>query len=361
MTSHSADLDRYELVPGLSAYRLARVMRVVVIAMSVIFGVLGFVAVQSMKSDSELSGRNILTLVAVFGTPFLIIIGFSIALSLRGRAEAAAGYTTMTSGYQNLDQVDPVVGLVIRRAGSAVYTIPTHGGDTPGTVSGPVINASSFDNIVRFDDLPHARRNRILMLWGAGIVAIVIIAVILGVPRPSAGDTSADRVMFLGIGLLTFAGVAVLVAVVLLVTAALQQAKLRAAGSVRPEALAFITQRTPELIDALEAIGTDRPRLRQQFVVTLGSTGIELWGRGHTDVPLVALPWSGIDHVHPGRLQVASGNRSLAVLTLHIFRTVDGRRLDLPIPIFGRRGVTFARTDRANEVLDVCARYTRIA
>lgn len=360
MTATDADLDRHKLVPGVSAYRLSRVVGVVVGVMTVIVGVLAFFFLQS-EGDSELSGQNIPALVALFGIPVLIITGFSLARGRRGRAETAAGYTTMTSGHQNLDQVDPHSGLVIRRAGSAVYATPSKGLDVPATVSGAVSNAASLNNSVRFEDLPNARRNRTLTFWGLGIFAFVIFAVVTIIPLARSGGNSADRMMFLGIGFVMYAGVAALVGLIFWVLVTSQRAKVRKAISARPSAFVFITQRTPELLDALKAIGIDRPRLGLQFVVTIGPEGVELWGRGRADVPPVALKWRDIDYVHPGRLKVSNGQRSFAVLTLHIFQIVDGRPLDLPIPIFGRRGIGFARAEDANQVLNACAGRARIA
>ena len=129
----------------------------------------------------------------------------------------------------------------------------------------------------------------------------------------------------------------------------------------RRDAFVFMTQRTPALIDALKTIVTDRPRLRQHFLVTLGPKGIERWGRGRTDVPRMALPWNDIDYAHPGRHTVKTGNIRVAILALRIFRTVDGRQLDLPFPMFGPRGINRAGTHDANKLLTGCCPYTSIA
>ncbi|WP_035878998.1 hypothetical protein [Cryobacterium sp. MLB-32] len=360
MTSTDADLDRHLLVTGVSAYRLSRVMSVVVGVLAVTVGVLAFFFLQS-EGDSDLSGQNIPALIALFGIPVLTIICFSYALGRRGRAEATAGYTTMTSGHQNLDQVDPQSGLIIRRAGSAVYATPSKGLDVPATVSGAVSNASSLNSSVRFEDLPNAQRNRTLTFWGLGTFWIVMLAVAFGIPLAQLRGNSADQMMFLGIMFATVAGAGALGGLIFWIVVTSQRAKVRHAVSARPSAVVFITQRTPELLDALKAIGIDRPRLSLQFVVTIGPEGVELWGRGRTDVPNVALKWRDIDYVHPGRLKVSNGHRSFAVLTLHIFQIIDGRPLDLPIPIFGRRGIGFARAEDANEVLNACADRARIA
>ncbi|WP_104100668.1 hypothetical protein [Cryobacterium sp. M96] len=226
--------------------------------------------------------------------------------------------------------------------------------------SGAVVNTSSLGNAVRFVDVPTSLPMKI-GIWGLAIIAIGFIAVVLSDLLVGADGQFADRMSFQQTGRIGLVGLGVLVALIFLGTAVFQRAKLRAAKALRPDAFVFMTQRTPALIDALKTIGTDRPRLRQHFVVTLGPKGIELWGRGRTDVPRMALPWNDIDYAHPGRHMVEIGNISVAVLALRIFQTVDGRRLDLPFPIFGPQGINRAGTHDANKVLDACSRYTSIA
>ena len=285
---------------------------------------------------------------------------FSTALELRGHVEAAGGYTIMTSGRQDLNEVDPVTGVVIRKAGSVDFTAPRHAAATAGTMSGAVVSASSLDNAVQFAHVPPSLPKKI-GIWGLAIIAIVLIAGAISVLFASSDGQSADLMSVLQTGRIVLVGLGVLVALIVSGTAISQGAKLRTAKAVRPDAFVFMTQRTPELIDALKAIGTDRPRLRQFVAVTLGPKGIELWGRGRTDVPRIALPWNDIDYAHPGRHVVEARHISVAVLALHIIQTVDGRPLDLPFPIFGPRGMNRAGAHDANKVLNVCSRYPSIA
>ena len=68
-----------------------------------------------------------------------------------------------------------------------------------------------------------------------------------------------------------------------------QRATLWAANLVGPDAFVFLTQRTPQIIDALKVTGDDRARLPRHFAGTLGLKGIEQWGRGRTEAPRYAL------------------------------------------------------------------------
>ena len=256
--------------------------------------------------------------------------------------------------------MDPVTGVVIRKAGSVDFTTPRHAAATAGTMAGAGVSASSLDNAVQFVDVPSSLPKKI-GIWGLAMIATAIIAGAIGVLFAGSDGHSADRMSFLQTGLMVLLGLGVLVALIVSGTAISQRAKLRTARAVRPHAFVFMTQRTPELIDALKAIGTNRPRLRQFVAVTLGPNGIELWGRGRTDVPRIALPWNDIDYAHPGRHVVEAGNFSVAVLALHIFQTVNGRPLDLPFPIFGPHGINRAGAHDANEVLNACSRYTSIS
>lgn len=226
--------------------------------------------------------------------------------------------------------------------------------------SGADVSASSLGNAVRFVDVPISLPLKI-GIWGVAVVAIGCIVAVLSVLSLGSDGQSADRMSFLQTGRIALVALGALVALIFFGTAVSQRAKLRAAEAVRPDAVVFMTQRTPALIDALKTIGTSRPRLCQHFVVTLGPKGIELWGRGRNDVPQMVLPWSDIDYAHPGRHVVETGNISVAVLALRIFQTVNGRQLDLPFPVFGPRGINRAGTHDANTVLTACSRYTSIA
>ena len=358
------DLDRYELVPGVSEHRLSRSIRVVARVLSIIFGATIFFVTQAIQDESSVSEMGQVIIATGLGVSLLILIGVNIARGRRRLLEAAAGYTTMASGRQDLIQLDPVTGIVLRRAGSVVPTTPKHHVATVGKRSGAVVNASSLDRVVRFVDDPPSVQKKIA-IWGLAIFAIALTAVALSVLFASSKGPGADGLTFQQEGRIGLAGFGMLVTLIAMGTALSQRAKLRAANLVRPDAFVFLTQRTPEIIDALKAIGADRPRLPRHFAVTLGPKGIELWGRGRTEVPRYAAPWNDIEYVHPGRLAVEFGNFSVTfsvtVQALHFFQTVDGRRIDLPFTMFGPRGMNRAATEDANKVLNACSRYTSIA
>jgi hypothetical protein len=218
------------------------------------------------------------------------------------------------------------------------------------------VNASSVAP-VRFVDTPGTRRRRRLKLWGLAI-GVVIFTAALGISF--LGIRPGDASMFFGILSVMFAAVGALVAGPLAAVSAYMRGKKHAASKVRPDAFVFGTQRTPELLAAPKMAGTEHPPLGVQFAVTVGPQGVELWGSRSADGPRVVLRWSDIDHVHPGQLVVSNGRRSFPALTMHVFRDVGGRQLDLPLPICGRSNLRFARPDRANEVLDAFARYSNV-
>jgi len=364
MINIPGDLDRYELVPGVSEHRLSRIIRVVARVMSIIFGATIFFVTQAIQDESSVSEMGQVIIATSLGISILILIGVNTARRRRRLLEAAAGYTTMASGRQDLNQLDPVTGIVLRRAGSVVTTTPKHHVATVGKRSGAVVNASSLDRVVRFVDDPPSVQKKIA-IWGLAIFAIALTAVALSVLFASSQGPSADGLTFQQEGRIGLAGFGMLVTLIAVGTAISQRAKLRAANLVRPDAFVFLTQRTPEIIDALKSTGADRPRLPRHFAVTLGPKGIELWGRGRTEVPRYALPWNDIEYVHPGRLAVEFGNFSVTfsvtVQALHFFQTVDGRPIDLPFTMFGPRGMNQATTEDANKVLHACSRYTSIA
>lgn len=234
---------------------------------------------------------------------------------------------------------------------------PKHHAATVGEISRVAVKGTSLDNVARFVDEPHSLQKKIV-IWAC---AIVIIGLITAIPFASPKAQSVDGLAFREEGRIVFAGCGMLVALISAGTALSQRAKLRAAALARPDAFVFMTQRTPELIDALKAIGADRPRLPQHFAVTLGPKGIEIWGRGRAAIPRFALAWNEVEYVHPGRLSVETGSIRVTVQALHFFQTVNGHHVALPFTMFGPRGMNRAATRDANKVLNACSPYTSIA
>jgi hypothetical protein len=352
--------DRCELVPGVSEHRWSRITRVVVGVLSIMSGVMIFVVTKALQHQSAVSTQGLVAVAAGFGLPVLVLIGLAVVRGRRGNLEAAAGYTTMTSGRLDLDQLDPITGVVLRRAGSVIYRKPKHDAAAGGMTSGPATNAPQLDRVVQFVEDPPSLLKTVA-IWGLLTIGIGMIAAALSVLSGSPQGQSADDLSFLQIGRIVLGGCGILVALIFVGSAVSQRAKLRAAKRVRPDGFTFLTQCTPQLIDALRSIRADRPRLPQYFAVTLGTQGIELWGRTRTEVPRFVLPWKDIEYVHPGRLSVEfAQDFSVTVQALHFFQRVDGRPIDLPFTMFGPRGFNRAATRDANKILSACSRFTNI-
>ena len=351
MTDTAPQRTQYDLVPGMTAYRLSAILSKVGIGVYVVTGAVGLL--WFVLSGATATGRLIVTVIYV-GVSLAWTAVSLLLLRRRSAAENAAGYTTRTGALHGFDQVDPNSGAVIRRAGSAVLTKPERPDAAGSGLSvGAVLNGGSAGG-VRFEELASTTarlRFRILM--------IVLILVVAGVPviavSSHGGDTGSALVMVL----LVLGVVAVVLSIVYGGTALLTRQKMSALARLRPDAFVFLSRRTPELGEALTKLVGKYPSLAQSVTVSVGPLGVELW-RGSADEPRVALPWSAIGHVHPGRLLVTVGNRQLQARTVHIFLG-DGSRLDAPLPVYGRHGITVAGADRANEVLDAFRRYTTVA
>lgn len=163
--------------------------------------------------------------------------------------------------------------------------------------------------------------------------------------------------------LLAVAGVAILagalvVAVIFVLMSVYMRRKQAVAVALRPGGTAFITQRTPELLAALKAIGVDQPRLGLQPPVTVGPAGLELWGPLRASTPRVSVPWGDIPYVRPDHFVIFNGRRSFAVLTMQVLHRGSGHLVKMPLPVSGRNGLSLARVDRANALLGVFAHYT---
>ncbi|WEO77745.1 hypothetical protein BJQ94_01465 [Cryobacterium sp. SO2] len=354
------DLDRCELVPGVSEHRWSRITRVVVGVLSIMSGVMIFVVTKALQNQSGVSTQGLVAVAAGFGLPVLVLIGLTIVRGRRGNLEAAAGYTTLTNGRLDLNQLDPITGVVLRRAGSVIFRKPKHDAAAGGTTSGPSTYAPQPDSVVRFVDDPPSPLKTVA-IWGLVTIGIGMIAVALSLVNGSSHGQSADDLSFPQLGRIVLGGCGILVALTLGGAAVSHRAKLRAARRVRPDACVFLTQRTPQLLDALRNIRADRPRLPQYFAVTLGTQGIELWGRKRSEVPRFVLPWKDIEYVHPGRLSVEfAQDFSVTVQALHFFQSVDGRPIDLPFTMLGPRGFNRAATRDANKILSACSRFTKI-
>ncbi|MEY9853918.1 hypothetical protein ABH923_003596 [Leifsonia sp. EB41] len=351
MTDTAPQRTQYDLVPGMTAYRLSAILSKVGIGVYVITGAIGLL--WFVLSGATVTGRLIVTVIYV-GVSLAWTAASFLLMRRRNAAENAAGYTTRSGVLHGFDQVDPNSGVVIRRAGSAVLTKPArpHAAGS-GLSMGAVLNGGSSGG-VRFEEPASSTarlRFRILM--------IVLIVLVAGVPviviASHGGDTGSALVMVL----LVLGVVAVVLGIVYGGTALRTRQKMSVVAARRPDAFVFLSRRTPELEDALDELLGTHGTLGQSVTVSVGALGVELW-RVSADEPRVAIPWSAIGHVHPGRLLVAVNNREFPARTVHIFLG-DGARLDAPLPVYGRHGITVAGADRANEVLDAFRRYTTVA
>lgn len=356
MTNETQNRERYDLIPGITAYRLARIYNLVVIGLSVLSAIVAGVIILGMgPAESDETIAAFLPVFAVFGVTILIIIGFTVAVGRRSKAETAAGYTTRTSGFAQLDQVDPRTGVVIRRAGSAVFTPPRPPGAT--TPSGASLNVSSRD-ATRFPDArPGSRGRAILIIVLAVAVPLVVLFGFLLIVAGNNPDAQGMLLLSAGI---TVVAVALIVLCVFWVTAAASARRLRRVQSARPDAFVFQSQRTPELQAAITAGNAidRRARLPLTFVVTVGSDGLGLWN-ARRDTPEITVRWSEVDHVQPAKLLVSNGRRSFPANTIHVF--VEGSpAVDLPLPVYGTHGLGWADPVRANAVLDAFRPFIRV-
>jgi hypothetical protein len=306
----------------------------------------------TLVGDRVTPGRLVLVFAAC-ALPMVAILVFAFVMAPRSRAESAAGYTTSTRGHQNLDQVDPVTGFVIRRAGSAVLTLPGESSSSRQVL----LNESSFGGL-RFVETRSARRAKLLSYGGLGVFVVILLAFPLVGLLTGRGSDQFTGVMIFA----CFIGAVVLmVGVLVMAVSARSRAREKAAAAATPGSVAFTTQRTPELLSALKDLGDEHPRLGRSIPVTVGPAGIELWGANPKDGARVSIPWGRVTHVHPGKFIVAGNKRDFTTLAIHVFQEVDGRSLDVPLPIYGRRNIAFARADQANTVLDAFARFAKIA
>jgi hypothetical protein len=336
----------YDLVPGATAYRVSRVVTAIVTILTIVVACsLGYLRVTA--SDD---GHDAVTIAQLFWLigPIVIdavvgVVGFTF-LGRRSKAESAAGYTTLTRGFATVDQVDPKTGVVIRRAGSVVLTEPSRSGE--GEVSAPASDSLRFTG-------SKAPRSRVIVI-GVAVVAAIGFAV-FGSLSGSHGDLGISIVVVLGLILV----VGIIVALSLGGVALYARGFVAPVRAARADTLVFLSQKTPELEDAAGGEVT-LPKSRL-FAVSIGTDGLELWGKRKAIDPIAVLPWSSITRIQPGRLMVSNGNNSSRAAALHVFRTSGAVELDFPLPIYGPNGLGFARVNYANTVLDAVARYARIA
>jgi len=288
----------------------------------------------------------------------------------RDRAEAAAGYTTQTSGRTSLDQVDPVTGVVIRRAYSAVHTVPdsarSGAGDPDGALGEPATTPSpaatgADATQTYFSVPPRGRRAAAIVYIVAAAVFVVILSAIMLPLAFTAPDPSARDGILIALPVSVF-GTALLVAAVMSLVMLRARSRIHRIAAVRPDDTLFLSPQTPELRRALKAASGPAPHLGfgGSFVVSVGLDGIRLWKGTPRHEPRVTLTWDRIDHIQAGTLMVAAGRTTVSYRTAHLFLKGSTPSIDVPLPIVSRLGQMAARAEYANDILSSMARYITV-
>jgi uncharacterized membrane protein YedE/YeeE len=111
------------LVPGWTAYRITRVATVLA-AIAVGSGILLIVLGTLLKFPPGSLGYNLFVALALFAVlPFFAVFwAIGSKAERRQKAEVAAGYTTLRGRYQQIEQLNPMTGRVIRRAGEPLLS-----------------------------------------------------------------------------------------------------------------------------------------------------------------------------------------------------------------------------------------------
>lgn len=353
----TARRDQYTLVPGMTAYRASLLFRRTTAALSLVWVVLGvgvglFLGATGRRGALTASGSVLLVVVLL--VPALVIAAFVVFVSRRDRAEAAAGYTTQTSGRVAFDQVDPVTGIVIRRARSAVLTLPmAEGGASPGPASaGATLTYFSVPS-------NEGRGAGIVYAAAAALFAVLMTALLLPVAL-TVPDGPGRAGVLIGL-VVAVVGVPLLVAVILGLGALRKRGRIHRFATARPGETIFLSPQTPELRHALKAAGGTAPHLGLggRVVVSVGFDGIRLWKGSPNAEPRFTLTWDRVDHVQAGTLMVAAGRTRVPYRTAHVFQK-GTPPIDVPLPLVNPRGQGTARAGYANDVLGSMARFTTV-
>ena len=107
------------MLPGLSAGRLAGMVRPLGVISTLAFVILLFAFQSANQPDTGQLLLLALLLIAVSILIQSVAVAFAVA---RERQEAAAGYVTVNRKRQELVQLHPVTGVVIREAGEDYLT-----------------------------------------------------------------------------------------------------------------------------------------------------------------------------------------------------------------------------------------------
>jgi FtsH-binding integral membrane protein len=366
------DRDRYALVPGMTAYRASQIVRRIMAALTLAWVAVGVgvgLLLGAHGRDTLTASDSVLLAVVVL-VPVLAVVVLVRLVARRDRAEAAAGYTTQLSGRTSFDQVDPVTGDVIRRAYSAVHTVPASGDPAPhgrqradgesGATYSPA-GISTLGSQTYFPVPAHGRRTAATAYAVAAALFVAILAVIMLPIALTQPDPSARGGLLIAFVVAVF-GTTLLVAVILSINGLRARSRIHRISAVRRDDTLFLSPQTPELRQALKAAADSVPHLGfgGRFVVSVGFDGVRLWKGGSRHEPRVTLTWDRIDHIEAGTLMVAAGKTTVSYRTAHVFLKGSPQPIDVPLPIVSRLGQTAARAEYANEILSSMARYATV-
>jgi hypothetical protein len=188
---------------------------------------------------------------------------------------------------------------------------------------------------------------------------VVVVGVAFGVARLVFSD-GGFHLSDLPFMLIALAILLALVWVSLYASSASTARKVKAAAEARMGADVFATARIDELVDALKKAGLSDGRVPAVMAVTVGSAGLELWGKASRGTPLATVPWASVDHVEPEHVFVSRGRATNDARTALVMLTEAAGGEKLPLPIYGPRALRYADVERGNEILGWFARYTRV-
>lgn len=205
--------------------------------------------------------------------------------------------------------------------------------------------------------------------WSGPLIYVIAIAVFLAIlfallSIPFVRVDAADRLSLIEAVAVLLAILALGITIGSMTAVAVGRRKCARVAASRPDAVVFVSAKNSRVRHALAGAGVEQPRLPSKFAVSVGSHGLELWGRTSGTGPRVTLSWSQIERVGAGFTPVATGRTVASARCAHIhFRVVgisDGQSIDLPLAFYTEGTMAFAGAEQANELLKAFGRWTRV-
>jgi hypothetical protein len=115
--------DRGKVVEGWTAFRLAKLTRYLAYALLVVTVLSGVCGILLWGNQSS-ARSDFIAWIACFVWLPLVVVGSVLSTVTRRRMsmEVRSGYTTIGSRYPEVDQIHPVSGALIRRAGEPLLS-----------------------------------------------------------------------------------------------------------------------------------------------------------------------------------------------------------------------------------------------